>query len=71
MQDLPIACKDKNNLPVGVSYRRVIEYTGGAWQFDGLFYSPVDVFAYQLCHACMHYATHVPGCLPGVGNSQA
>ena len=24
-----IACKDKNNLPVGVKWRRVTEYTGG------------------------------------------
>ena len=26
-----IACKDKNNLPVGINWRRVYEYEGGEW----------------------------------------
>jgi len=25
------ACKDKNNLPTGVLWRRVFEVSGGAW----------------------------------------
>ncbi len=26
-----IACKDKNNLPSGVRWRRVFQYSGGDW----------------------------------------
>ena len=26
-----IACKDKHDLPVGVTWRRVAEYSGGGW----------------------------------------
>ncbi|NCD17670.1 MAG: 4Fe-4S ferredoxin, partial [Actinobacteria bacterium] len=27
-----IACKDKHDLPIGVNWRRVVEYSGGSWQ---------------------------------------
>jgi anaerobic dimethyl sulfoxide reductase subunit B (iron-sulfur subunit) len=30
-----IACKDKHDLPLGVNWRRVVEYTGGTWQQEG------------------------------------
>ena len=25
------ACKDKNNLPVGTNWRKVLDYVGGGW----------------------------------------
>ena len=62
-----IACKDKNNLPVGVLWRRVYEVSGGSWTNVGAGSScpgvgeptpyPVwetDVFAYNLSIACNH-----------------
>jgi anaerobic dimethyl sulfoxide reductase subunit B (iron-sulfur subunit) len=30
-----IVCKDKNDLPVGVTWRRVIQYGGGTWVAKG------------------------------------
>ncbi len=52
------ACKDKNNLPVGVLWRRVIEVSGGAWQNVGVgSANPVwenTVFAYNLSMSCNH-----------------
>ena len=47
------ACKDKNNLPTGVLWRRVIEVSGGTWQQDGAAWSN-SVFAYNLSIACNH-----------------
>ena len=49
-----IACKDKNDLPIGVVWRRVAEYTGGEWIQDGNFYVPNNVFTYFVSVACMH-----------------
>lgn len=50
-----IACKDKNNLPADVLWRRVYEVTGGTWTTGG---DPgvwqTDVFAYNLSIACNH-----------------
>ena len=52
------ACKDKNNLPVGVLWRRVVEVSGGTWQNVGNGSpNPVwknTVFAYNLSMACNH-----------------
>lgn len=51
------ACKDKNDLPVGINWRRVTEYGGGSWVADPLnpqFMIPNNVFAYSLSVACMH-----------------
>jgi anaerobic dimethyl sulfoxide reductase subunit B (iron-sulfur subunit) len=63
------ACKDKNNLPVGVMWRRVVEVSGGEWVGDGSsakigdsnqFERPAptiwenSVFAYNLSIACNH-----------------
>lgn len=52
------ACKDKNNLPGGVLWRRVIEVSGGAWTNVGVGSSnPVwenTVFAYNLSISCNH-----------------
>jgi anaerobic dimethyl sulfoxide reductase subunit B len=48
-----IACKDKNDLPTGVLWRRVYEVSGGSWQQVGDAWS-TDVFAYNLTLACNH-----------------
>jgi anaerobic dimethyl sulfoxide reductase subunit B (iron-sulfur subunit) len=47
------ACKDKNNLPKGVLWRRVIEVTCGEWQRDRNGWEN-NVFAYYLSLACNH-----------------
>ncbi len=57
-----IACKDKNDLPVGVNWRRVAEYGGGAWRPEGGLQVPVGVFAYHVSISCMHCEN--PACLP-------
>ena len=49
------ACKDRNDLPVGVLWRRVIEVTGGEWQRCGDSWEN-SVFAYSLSLACSHCA---------------
>ncbi len=48
-----IACKDKNDLPAGVLWRRVYEVAGGGWQRQGQAWT-TDVFAYNLSIACNH-----------------
>ena len=47
------ACKDKNNLPVGLLWRRVYEVTGGGWTRAGETWTS-DVFAYHLSLSCHH-----------------
>lgn len=52
-----IACKDKHDLPVGVTWRRVAEYTGGSWllnQIDGT--ATQDIFSYYTSISCNHCA---------------
>lgn len=52
-----IACKDKNDLPVGVNFRRVYQYEGGGWVNDPRHPDvmvPSNVFAYALSIACNH-----------------
>jgi anaerobic dimethyl sulfoxide reductase subunit B (iron-sulfur subunit) len=53
------ACKDKNDLPVGVNWRRVIEVSGGKWHKRGSAWEN-SIFAYNLSLACNH-CTH-PKC---------
>jgi anaerobic dimethyl sulfoxide reductase subunit B len=50
-----IACKDKNELPVGVIWRRVAEYSGGGWSQDTFedTFTP-NVFTYYTSVACNH-----------------
>jgi len=48
-----IACKDKNNLPVGVLWRRVVEVQGGEWLPRGAAWF-TSAFAYFVSSACMH-----------------
>ena len=47
------ACKDKNNLPLGVLWRRNYEVGGGEWMHTGDAWSST-VFAYYLSIACNH-----------------
>ncbi|ABZ74981.1 Dimethylsulfoxide reductase chain B [Shewanella halifaxensis HAW-EB4] len=55
-----VACKDKNELPIGVNYRRVYEYAGGEW-LKGLDDTwQQNVFAYYLSISCNHCAE--PAC---------
>ena len=48
-----IACKDKNGLPPGPRFRRVMYVEGGSFP---------DVYAYKVNMACNHCAE--PACLP-------
>jgi anaerobic dimethyl sulfoxide reductase subunit B len=49
-----VACKDKNDLPVGVTWRRVIHYGGGNWEKHGKVYFPKNIFGYYLSVSCNH-----------------
>ncbi len=49
-----IACKDKNNLPVGIRWRRVWQYGGGGWTKNGQVWQPSGVFNYSMSVSCMH-----------------
>lgn len=48
-----VACKDKNNLPPGILWRRVYEVAGGDWTRQGEAWLS-SVFAYNLSIACNH-----------------
>jgi anaerobic dimethyl sulfoxide reductase subunit B (iron-sulfur subunit) len=52
-----IACKDKNDNPLGVNFRRVISYEGGSWiphpTIKGVM-QPSNIFVYSVSVACMH-----------------
>jgi len=48
-----MACKDKNDLPIGQVWRRVYEVTGGGWKQEGHSWVQ-DVVAYNLSIACNH-----------------
>jgi len=47
------ACKDKNNLPLGVLWRRIYEVGGGDWTHSGGAWTST-VYAYNLSIACNH-----------------
>lgn len=52
-----IACKSKNKLPVGITWRRVYEYGGGSWvpdPDDRSHLLPNNIFAYAVSVACNH-----------------
>lgn len=49
-----VACKDKNNLPAGIRWRRVFQYEGGEWIQQGQEMIPSNVYAYAVSSACMH-----------------
>jgi anaerobic dimethyl sulfoxide reductase subunit B (iron-sulfur subunit) len=48
-----IACKDKNDLSVGVLWRRVVEVQGGEWMPRAEAWL-TNAFAYFISAACMH-----------------
>lgn len=49
-----VACKDKNNTPIGVMFRRVFHYGGGSWSNENGFFTPNNIFAYSVSTACQH-----------------
>lgn len=49
-----IACKDKNDLPVGLLWRRVFQYGGGNWVPSGDLLAPSNIYAYSISVSCMH-----------------
>ncbi len=52
-----IACKSKNDLPVGITWRKVYEYGGGGWvpdPEDRSLLLPSNMFAYSMSTACNH-----------------
>ncbi len=48
-----VACKDKNELPLGVLWRRVYEVSGGSWKQEGEAWT-TTVFTYNLSLSCNH-----------------
>lgn len=64
------ACKDRSDLPVGVNWRRVVQYEGGSWDMitrRSPLLVPNGVFVYSLSVACNHCeaAPCVEGCPTG------
>lgn len=49
-----IACKDKNNLPVGQMWRRVFQYGGGSWVQGEKTLVPNNVYSYSVSTSCQH-----------------
>jgi anaerobic dimethyl sulfoxide reductase subunit B (iron-sulfur subunit) len=52
-----VSCKDKNNLPVGITWRRVVQYGGGSWSTHPTradLKVPNQVFAYSMSISCNH-----------------
>lgn len=52
-----IACKDKNDNPPGINFRRVVEYGDGAWVPHPVhreLLMPSNFFSYYISSACMH-----------------
>ncbi len=52
-----VACKDKNDLPVGITWRHAMQYGGGSWNAHPTRKDLVvatNIFAYALSKACMH-----------------
>lgn len=53
-----IACKDKNDLPLGEKYRRVYDYAGCDWSVDDAgACTPSNFFSYSVSVACNHCTT--------------
>ncbi len=57
-----VACKDKNDLPLGEKYRRVYDYGGGSWKVDENGVMSTDGFFMQFVSlSCNHCSA--PACL--------
>lgn len=56
-----VACKDKNDLPAGLHWRKVYEVAAGDWRRRGEAWVS-SVAAYNLSAAC-HHCVHAP-CMP-------
>jgi anaerobic dimethyl sulfoxide reductase subunit B (iron-sulfur subunit) len=56
-----IACKDKNDLPIGVLWRRVYQYGGGNWTPSNDVLAPNNLFAYSMSISCNHCEN--PACM--------
>lgn len=56
-----MACKDKNDTLVGLKYRMVVDYGGGAWVEEDGVMQPSEVFVYSVSIACNHCAN--PACV--------
>jgi anaerobic dimethyl sulfoxide reductase subunit B (iron-sulfur subunit) len=56
-----IACKDKNDLPLGEKFRRVYDYGGGDWNISEGVMTTTDFFLYSVSVACMHCIA--PACM--------
>ncbi len=67
-----MACKDKNNLPAGMFWRRVYEISGGSWRKEGEAWIP-DLAAYNLSISCQHCqdAPCLKGCPSGALSKRA
>jgi anaerobic dimethyl sulfoxide reductase subunit B (iron-sulfur subunit) len=56
-----VACKDKNDLPLGEKYRRVYDCAGGSWDVDdAVVMTNNGFFTYSTSVACNHCAS--PAC---------
>jgi anaerobic dimethyl sulfoxide reductase subunit B (iron-sulfur subunit) len=55
-----MACKDRNDLPTGLLWRRVYEIAGGGWEKRGEAWIP-GVVAYHVSMACNHCENPVCG----------
>ena len=52
-----MACKDRSDLPVGINWRRVLQYGGGNWNPDPQnpdLMVPANLFVYSLSTSCQH-----------------
>lgn len=50
-----VACKDKNNLPIGRNFRHVLCFEGGGWRQDRATGAwRTDTFAYYVSVSCNH-----------------
>jgi anaerobic dimethyl sulfoxide reductase subunit B len=56
-----VACKDKNDLPVGMNFRRVYSYEEGSYSQSGSGFVP-KMKSYYFSIACNHCSS--PKCLP-------
>ena len=57
-----VACKDKNDLPLGEKYRILYDYAGGSWEVsENGGCTPKGIFAYSVSVACNHCSA--PACI--------